>query len=159
MIAPFIPKAVPMYQVENNKGERQQEFGKADDKKPYNIVVLEDGGSASASEILAAGLKEGAGAEVVGTKSFGKGIVQSAYDLKDGSDLKLTTNKWLTPDGNWIHKIGVKPTVEVKQPSYFNVTKILTDQKSLAVGDYGKSVENAHLVLVAIGYEPRGQDG
>jgi len=159
MIAPFIPKDVPIYQVENNKGERQQEFGKADEKKPYNIVVLEDGGSASASEILAAGLKEGAGAEVVGTKSFGKGIVQSAYDLKDGSDLKLTTNKWLTPDGNWIHKKGVKPTVEVKQPAYFNVTKILTDQKSLAVGDYGKSVENAHLVLEAIGYEPKGQDG
>ncbi len=49
MIAPFIPKDVPIYQVENNKGERQQEFGKADEKKPYNIVVLEDGGSASAS--------------------------------------------------------------------------------------------------------------
>ncbi|WP_029331381.1 S41 family peptidase [Exiguobacterium oxidotolerans] len=159
MIAPFIPKDTPIFQVEDNKGDRTQEFGKADAKKPYNIVVLEDSGSASASEILAAGLKEGAGAEVVGTKSFGKGIVQSAYDLKDGSDLKLTTNKWLTPDGNWIHKKGVRPTVEVKQPAYFNVTKILTNDKALNVGDYGKSVENAHLVLEAIGYDPKGQDG
>ncbi|WP_214849540.1 S41 family peptidase [Exiguobacterium sp. s138] len=159
MIAPFIPKETPIFQVEDNKGERTQEFGKADEKKPYKLVVLEDSGSASASEILAAGLKEGAGAEVVGTKSFGKGIVQSAYDLKDGSDLKLTTNKWLTPDGNWIHKKGVKPTVEVKQPDYFNVTKILTDDKTLATGDYGKPVENAHLVLEAIGFDPKGQDG
>ncbi|MCY1690183.1 S41 family peptidase [Exiguobacterium sp. SL14] len=61
MIAPFIPKDVPIYQVENNKGERQQEFGKADEKKPYNIVVLEDGGSASASEILAWSERRGRG--------------------------------------------------------------------------------------------------
>ena len=73
--------------------------------------------------------------------------------------MKLTTNKWLTPDGNWIHKKGVKPTVEVKQPDYFNVTKILTDDKTLATGDYGKPVENAHLVLEAIGFDPKGQDG
>ncbi|WP_114570119.1 S41 family peptidase [Exiguobacterium flavidum] len=159
MIAPFIPKETPVFQIENNKGERQQQFGAASDKKPYKVVVLEDEGSASASEILAAGLKEGAGAEVVGVKSFGKGIVQNAYDLKDGSDLKLTTSKWLTPNGNWIHKKGVKPTVEVKQPDYYAVTKILPEDKPLKVGSYGKEVENAHLVLKALGFDPKGQDG
>ncbi|UZM97619.1 S41 family peptidase [Lysinibacillus sp. MHQ-1] len=68
------------------------------------ITVLVDGGSASASEILAGALKESVGAKVVGETSFGKGTVQNVTPLKDGSNLKFTTGKWLTPNGNWINE-------------------------------------------------------
>ncbi len=72
-----------------------------------------DKGSASASEILAAAVSESGNVKLVGEKSFGKGTVQQAQDFSDGSNIKFTTEKWLTPDGNWIHKKGITPDVEV----------------------------------------------
>ncbi len=76
-------------------------------------VVLIDGGSASASEILAAALKERGGAQLVGEKSFGKGTVQDAQDFNDGSGLHLSVAKWLTPSGKWIHEKGLEPDYKV----------------------------------------------
>lgn len=73
------------------------------------VVVLIDGGSASASEILAAALKERAGAILVGEKSFGKGTVQDSEDFADGSSLHLSVAKWLTPSGEWVHEKGITP--------------------------------------------------
>lgn len=77
------------------------------------VVVLIDEGSASASEILAAALKERGGAQLVGEKSFGKGTVQDAEDFNDGSGLHLSVAKWLTPSGKWIHEKGLEPDYEV----------------------------------------------
>ncbi len=77
------------------------------------VVVLIDEGSASASEILAAALKERAGAKLVGEKSFGKGTVQDAVDLDDGSGLHLSVAKWLTPKGRWVHDQGLEPDFKV----------------------------------------------
>ena len=73
-------------------------------QKDYPIVALIDGGSASASEILAGALKEAGGYKLVGEKSYGKGTVQQAVPMEDGSNLKLTFYKWLTPNGNWINE-------------------------------------------------------
>ena len=81
--------------------------------------MITDKGSASASEILAGALKEAEGYDVVGDPSFGKGTVQQAVPMGDGSNIKLTLYKWLTPKGNWIHKQGIQPTVPVTQPAYF----------------------------------------
>ncbi|HOM78033.1 S41 family peptidase [Patescibacteria group bacterium] len=80
------------------------------------IFVLIDGGSASASEILAAALKENLGdlVTLVGDKSFGKGTIQDARDFKDGSGLHLTVAKWLTPKKNWVHEVGIEPDVKVE---------------------------------------------
>jgi carboxyl-terminal processing protease len=80
------------------------------------IYIMIDGGSASASEILAAGLKENLDDLVVlvGEKSFGKGTIQDARDFKDGSGLHLTVAKWLTPKKNWVHDIGIEPDVVVE---------------------------------------------
>lgn len=80
------------------------------------IFILIDGGSASASEILAAALKENLGDLVVlvGEKSFGKGTIQDARDFDDGSGLHLTVAKWLTPKGNWVHDKGIEPDVKVE---------------------------------------------
>ncbi len=77
------------------------------------VVVLVDGGSASASEILAGALKDQGIAKIVGTKSFGKGSVQELINLADGASLKVTIAKWYTPNGINISESGIKPDIEV----------------------------------------------
>jgi carboxyl-terminal processing protease len=74
-------------------------------------VILIDGGSASASEILAGAMQEHGVAKLVGTKSFGKGSVQELMSLSDGSSIKITIAEWLTPNGVSISKAGLKPDV------------------------------------------------
>ncbi|MBI4086616.1 S41 family peptidase [Candidatus Kaiserbacteria bacterium] len=81
---------------------------------PEQMVVLVDGGSASASEILAGALSEHNVATLIGTDTFGKGSVQELLDLDDGSSLKVTIARWLTPDGNSISAGGLKPDVKVE---------------------------------------------
>jgi carboxyl-terminal processing protease len=78
------------------------------------LVILVDGGSASASEILAGAVKDRNAGLLIGEKTFGKGLVQSVESLKDGSGFKLTTQKYYTPNGISINKIGIEPNIEVK---------------------------------------------
>ncbi len=85
------------------------------------LVVLINGGSASASEILAGALKDHGRAKLVGTKSFGKGTVQETEEFKDGSGLHVTIAKWLLPSGKNIHGEGIEPDVEVKPGDDVNV--------------------------------------
>ena len=77
--------------------------------------VLIDSGSASASEILAAALKDNSDAILIGTKSFGKGTIQDAKEFEDGSGLHLTVSKWLTPNKEWVHEVGLEPDVVVER--------------------------------------------
>ncbi|MEN9338267.1 MAG: carboxy-terminal-processing protease, carboxyl-terminal processing protease [Candidatus Parcubacteria bacterium] len=81
--------------------------------KDISVVVLADGGSASASEILAGALKDHGVAKIVGEKTFGKGSVQELVNFPDGSSLKVTIAKWFTPDGVNISESGIKPDVTV----------------------------------------------
>lgn len=78
------------------------------------IVVLINGGTASGAEILAAALRENRGILLVGEQTFGKGTVQKLELLSDGSSIKLTVAKWLTPRGNEIHEKGIIPDVQIK---------------------------------------------
>ncbi len=77
------------------------------------MTVLINGGSASASEILAGALRDRLGVKLVGERSFGKGTVQEAKDLTGGAGLHVTTSRWLLPSGTWIHEDGLKPDVEI----------------------------------------------
>ncbi|TLS38577.1 S41 family peptidase [Pseudalkalibacillus caeni] len=154
----IIPNNKPYVQIEDRDGEKQRSVSSLEEKKDYPIVGLIDRGSASASEILAAALKEAGGYDLVGEKSFGKGTVQQTVDMGDGSNIKLTMFKWLTPDGNWIHKKGIKPTVEAKQPDYFYVNP-LTIEKPLTFDMNSKQVESAQKMLKGLGYEPGRSDG
>jgi len=79
-------------------------------KKTYPIAVLVNGSSASASEILAAAIKESYNGYVVGSTTYGKGKVQQTMPLSDGSMIKVTVENWLTPDGNWVDAVGIEPT-------------------------------------------------
>ena len=80
-------------------------------------MVLVDGGSASASEIVAGALQDTKRATLVGQQSFGKGTVQQWQELSgDGGAFKLTVARWLTPDKRWIHKVGLTPDVVVTLP-------------------------------------------
>jgi carboxyl-terminal processing protease len=78
------------------------------------VFVLIDQGSASASEILAAALRDNIGAKLIGEKSFGKGTIQDARDFNDGSGLHITIAKWLTPKKEWVHGTGLEPDITVK---------------------------------------------
>lgn len=81
--------------------------------KNFKLIVLLNEGSASASEILAGALKDYGLAKIVGMKSYGKGSVQTLFDLKDGSSIKLTIAKWLMPKGGTIEGVGIEPDVKV----------------------------------------------
>ena len=90
--------------------------GVATDPK-IEVVVLIDGGSASASEIVAGALQDSKRATLVGQQSFGKGTVQQWQELSgEGGAFKLTVARWLTPDKRWIHQVGLTPDVVVTLP-------------------------------------------
>jgi carboxyl-terminal processing protease len=80
----------------------------------YPVVVVVNGGSASASEIVTGALRDQLNAKIVGEKTFGKGTVQDAMKLNNGSGLHVTIARWLLPKGDWIHHEGIPVTVEVK---------------------------------------------
>lgn len=154
----FVTKDKPYIQIEERNGNKKRYFSNLNEKKEYPVTVLVDKGSASASEILAGALKEAGKYEVVGETSFGKGTVQQAVPMGDGSNIKLTLYKWLTPDGNWIHKKGVEPTVEVSQPKHL-VTAPLQLEKPLAVDMNDEQIKTAQILLKGLGYEPGREDG
>lgn len=103
--------------IESFGNDKQSEIYKAQGNETfvnYPIVVLINQGSASASEILAGSLRDNRNIKLIGTKSFGKGSVQSVLDLRGGSFLKITIAKWLTPNGNSISEVGLDPDIKVE---------------------------------------------
>jgi carboxyl-terminal processing protease len=103
--------------VQEKRGDKVISTLKTGDNPPLGgipTVVLINGGSASASEILAGALSDHGVATLLGEKTFGKGSVQELIDLEDGGKLKVTVARWYTPNGNNIDKEGIKPDIEVK---------------------------------------------
>lgn len=113
MLDMFLPKGSVSYQIQDKKTIHKY-TSNTNESRNYPIAVLVNKASASASEILAIGLKESYNADVVGTFTYGKGTVQVTKDLKGGSMIKYTIQKWLSPNGNWINDVGVEPTYKVE---------------------------------------------
>ena len=110
----FLPSGVVVEQESSNGVKEPFEVNRKGKLLKQPLVVLVNEGSASASEIVAGALQDHKRAQIVGVTSFGKGTVQEAEDLKQGAGLHVTVARWLTPNGNWIDKNGIKPDVEVK---------------------------------------------
>lgn len=109
----ILPKGLIVY-TEDKYGKRVEYTCDGTDQIEVPLVVLTNGYSASASEILAGAVKDYGIGTLVGTTTFGKGIVQKVINLSDGSAVKLTVSNYFTPNGNNIHKIGIEPDVMVE---------------------------------------------
>ena len=126
-----------IYQLEiNNKKEKIKDETK--DKRTYPIAVIINESSASASEILASAIKESYKGLVTGVTSYGKGTVQQTKKLSDGSMIKYTTQKWLTPKGNSIDKKGVEPTNEIERNYELNEDNQITETTKLLIENLPK---------------------
>lgn len=109
----ILPEGLTVY-TEDKYGNRQNYTSDEEHKMDYPMAVLVNENSASASEIFAGAIKDYQYGTLIGTKTFGKGIVQSVRQLSDGSAIKLTTAKYYTPKGNYIHEVGIEPDVELE---------------------------------------------
>ncbi len=109
----ILPKGTIVY-TENK--QKVREVIESDDERQMDIpiAVLINGNSASASEIFAGAMQDYKKGTLIGTTTYGKGIVQNIFNLGDGTSLKLTTSEYFTPNGRNIHGIGIKPDIEVK---------------------------------------------
>ena len=134
MISLFTEKNKIIYQIEDKKTVRAVK-DETKEKRNYKIVVLTNQTSASASEMMAISLKEAYGATIIGNTTYGKGTVQYTDEFTSGNVLKITSQKWLSPNGNWIDKIGVTPDIEVSldENYYRNPTSENDNQRNRAV--------------------------
>ena len=113
----FVPIGTTVVIQQNGDGTKQEYKSNSLPRlENYQIIILINGGSASASEILSGALRDNRGIKLVGDKSFGKGTIQEPIDINGGSGIHVTTAKWLTPDGIWVHEKGLIPDVEVANP-------------------------------------------
>ena len=112
----MIEKGKTILITKSKNNEEEQTKAEKERTITVPVVVLVNEYSASASEILAAALKENDNATLVGQKTYGKGIIQTVYSMSDGSGLKLTTEEYFTPNHNKIHEVGITPDVEVSLP-------------------------------------------
>ena len=113
----FIPKGKVVTYTIDKYDKKQEAKSVGGEAEGMPLVILIDGGSASASEVVTGALRDYEAGTIIGTTSFGKGIVQQLIEFKDGNGgLKVTTSKYYTPNGENIHKIGIKPDIEVEIP-------------------------------------------
>lgn len=108
----ILPEGIVVY-TEDKYGRRENYTSDANCLE-LPIAVLVNENSASASEIFAGAIKDYNYGTLIGKKTFGKGIVQTVYPLEDGDAIKITTAKYYTPKGNYIHKVGIEPDIDVE---------------------------------------------
>ena len=113
MLDQILPKKLVVYTKDKN-GVAEEYYTKDDKEINIPIVILVNGNSASASEVFCGALRDYGKAKLLGTKTFGKGIVQSSFAFRDGTGLKFTTSKYYTPKGINIHGTGFEPDIKVK---------------------------------------------
>src|SRR5699024_9924426 len=154
----FIPKDIPYIKIANKQGHKTPYYSDLQENKDYPISGLIDEGSASASENLAVALKE-AGDDVGVRTCNREGTVKEAIPInEDGSSIKMTFYKWLSPKGNWINEKGVEPTIEVDQPEYYYTTPADIEEP-LVYDDTGDRVKNIQVMLDGLGYDTERTDG
>ena len=138
----FLSKKHVMYQFDE-KGKITKTYGTGDENKKYKIILLGNGDTASASEVLIASLKENLNSIFIGKKTYGKGTVQELKNLSKDIKYKITIKKWLTPKGNWINDTkGIKPDIEVDlDEKYFETYEENDDTQLQRAFDYIRTGE------------------
>ncbi len=150
----FLPKDAVITTEEHKISLLNKYYKASGNGKKYNIVVLINEMSASASEVLTAALMDNGVAKAVGTKSFGKGTVQSMEMMSDGGIIKYTSAYYLTPNGENINASGIVPDVKVEnsfKPVDMSQFDMFTLSKTYRIGDKGKEVELAKRMLKFLG--------
>ena len=127
----FVPQG-PVVSVVRKDGSKKTHFADGETTK-YPVVVLVNGGSASASEIVAGAVQDTGAGTLIGTKTFGKGTVQITMPLGDESAVKLTIAKYATPNDRFIHGIGIVPDIIVEMPDVKENNKDLQLEKAIEV--------------------------
>jgi carboxyl-terminal processing protease len=139
----LMPKGIIVYTLDKSKKRNDWYSDATEAKLPMAILV--NGNSASASEILAGALKDSKKATLIGTKTFGKGVVQEVIDLSDGTALKVTVSEYFTPNGINIQGKGIKPDIEVKLPEKYKTSMQIKDgedtQLNKAIDFLGKKLK------------------
>lgn len=141
MLYLFLDNTHIIYQTQT-KTETNKFYSKGKVDKKYPIVILQNSLSASASEIMAATLREELNAYIIGTTSYGKGTVQQLQSVDGIGDYKFTTKKWLTPKGNWIDGVGIVPDLEITLGvEYLEKPSFDTDSQYQAALNYLKKLD------------------
>lgn len=155
----LIPKG-PIVSIKY-KNKPQETYSSTLAKAPYKIVMLVNEGSASASEIMAAAIKESNTGKLVGTKTYGKGTVQTVLTLTDGSGLKITIANYLTPKGFSLDGIGIMPDFEVQNTTADAISEYapINVGKSVKLKDVSLDVLGLQQRLKALGYKVDSLDG
>ena len=152
-----------IYSEEFLKGKTTVYNVKESEKASYpfkDIVLLLNGNSASASEVLALAMKENLGTKIVGVTSYGKGTVQTQRAFNDKSSLKITIAKWMSPHGNNINGVGIEPDFEVKLPEIFNTTfPTLEENEVVQYDSVSEAVSYAQKALTYLNYHKGRTDG
>lgn len=112
----FLPEGPILVERFGNGNEKLFEAEEKGQAQDLPMVVLIDGGSASASEVVAGAIRDRDRGTLVGVTSFGKGTVQTWKGLSNGGGVRITVARWITPDGNWIHEQGLEPDISVSLP-------------------------------------------
>lgn len=149
----FVPKG-PVVHMEYKNKDRIT-YSSIQDPVDIPLAVLVNGGSASASEILAGAVQDTKAGTVIGTKTFGKGTVQTVQQLPGGSGFKLTVAKYLTPKGTWIDKKGIVPDITVENPDHKAMLPDfapMIEDRVYKIDDKGLNVYGAQQRLRYLGY-------
>ncbi|HZX45777.1 MAG TPA: S41 family peptidase [Clostridia bacterium] len=157
----FVPEG-PVVHIDRRTAPRQTLNSRLREPR-YNLVVLVNGGSASASEIVAGAVQDTGAGTLIGTQTFGKGTVQQILPLENGSRIKLTIAKYLTPNGRAIDGVGITPDIVVENPApegkYGDSIAPIKGDRKLSVNAVGLDVLGAEQRLDTMGYNTGEVDG
>lgn len=156
----FVPDGDPLMMTEYREDGEPEVFYASDEfgtfKYEGEAVLLVNEGSASASEILAGAMRS-VDIPIYGTTTFGKGTVQSVVSIGEDDELKFTSGKWLTAEGNWINETGIEPDQIVELPDYARLF-IINPGSTFEAGQASPEINNLKSVLTALEYDVSEND-
>ena len=159
----FVPKGEVLIKTENVDGTSSEMTSSGEVYiEIEDLVLLVNGNSASASEVLTLALSENIDAPIIGTQTYGKGTVQNSVEFYDHSALKYTVSRWLSPKGNWIHEVGIEPDYVVPLDPIFYMAYPSFEQgepQQYRLDSVGYPTSYVQTALKFLGYEVDRTDG